>query len=380
MGKDFHRNDNSSKLQYRTSYWMPILFVLLLVAGIRSLQTFFFLFSGEKNFYSFCIILTSNLCYFLYFLPLSLLAKELILRYPFQRTSHFKLIAIHTSVAVVSFFLHQTITLTIDNFLWNAEWNTAHLAYQFFNNPAIWIEIIVYGLFVLGLYLHDYQERTRLREMAASQLEVELMNSRLQELKNRLQPEFLLGTLDSIAASVQIQKFNKANNILSTMSDFLRETVYASTDEWTTIEKEIEFLQIFLELKSAQNGSEIILSSSFDEITPLVKIPKFTLQPIVENILNFQTSLPQQCIIIIEGTTQNDASNILLKMPLYSDSVQLNNIEESLEFTQKRLNTIFDCAGCLTIKHSSDNTFCVLLKIPNRSKYPSLIEEEHNDY
>ncbi len=380
MATDFYRNDNLSNLQYRTSYWIPILFVLLLAAGIRSLQTFFFLFSGEKNLYSFCIVLTSNLCYFLYFLPLSLLAKELILRYPFQRTSHFKLIAIHTSVAVVSFFLHQTITLTIDNFLWNAEWNTAHLVYQFFNNPAIWIEIIVYGLFVLGLYLHDYQLRTREREMVASQLEVELMNSRLQELKNRLQPEFLLGTLDSIAASVRSQKFSRANNILSTMSDFLRETVYSSADEWTTIEKEIEFLQIFLELQSVQNGSEITLASSFDEITPLAKIPKFTIQPIVENILNFQTALPQQCTILIEGTTQNDVSNILLKMPLFSDGVQLDDIEECLEFTQKRLNTIFDRAGCLTLEHSSDNNLFISLKIPNHSKYPSLVEEEYNGY
>lgn len=270
----------------RVPVWFPVLLILFLVALVRSAQTYFFLFGGEKTLLNLLRIFLSNLAYFLYFTPLSVVAHTLTRRFPFQHTPLRKLLVVHGIVVLTSFILHQTLMLGVEQFLWQPELLTSAILYRYLNNPTIWIDLFVYLLLILWFYIGEYRELNQQRELRKMQIEAEVANARLQELKNTLHPNFLFSTFHTLSHLIEDEKYNEANMLIAQLSDYLRVTVYSSTNEIATVEEELEYLRLYLSLLSAQHTSPITLTEYVVPEARTCVLPKFTLQPLVEYAIN----------------------------------------------------------------------------------------------
>lgn len=133
---------------------------------------------------------------------------------------------------------------------------------------------------VLWYTLQDQQE-TEQRKTEAERLsrEAELVN-----LRQQLQPHFLFNSLNSINALIGLQP-QKARTMIQQLSDFLRGTLRKEEKEWTSLEDELQHLQLYLDIEKVRFGHR--LNTTVYNDAPGAQLPVMLLQPVVENAIKF---------------------------------------------------------------------------------------------
>ena len=106
----------------------------------------------------------------------------------------------------------------------------------------------MYLLIALTGYAFSYYKRYRQGELRSLRLEAQLSQAQLQALKMQLHPHFLFNTLHSISALLN-QQPEAARTMITRLGDFLRLTLENSGMQEVTLQKEMEFLQCYLEIE-----------------------------------------------------------------------------------------------------------------------------------
>ncbi len=145
---------------------------------------------------------------------------------------------------------------------------------------ALWKYWVIIGLW----YAFDYYRRYREREARASQLEARLATSQLQALKMQLQPHFLFNTLHSVSM-LNLTDANAANRVLVKLSELLRITLDSNSSQEVPLEKEIDFLDRYLEIESIRFQDRLDVRFLFDDDVQDSLVPNLVLQPLVENAI-----------------------------------------------------------------------------------------------
>ena len=137
-------------------------------------------------------------------------------------------------------------------------------------------------------YYRKYQERERqaLRlELDASELRTQLMRAQLSALKMQLQPHFLFNTLNAIMVLVRQQKGRQAEETLARLSDLLRCVLEDVESQEVTLQRELEYLQLYLSIEQVRFQDRLRVEISVDPAVLEAAIPHMGLQPIVENAI-----------------------------------------------------------------------------------------------
>src|SRR5579872_3170068 len=101
---------------------------------------------------------------------------------------------------------------------------------------------------VLVAHVLSYYQRFRQRELRASQLQAQLAKARLQALKSQLQPHFLFNTMHSISA-LMLTDVWAADRMMTRLSDLLRLSLEAERTQVTTLSRELESVNCYLEIE-----------------------------------------------------------------------------------------------------------------------------------
>ena len=111
------------------------------------------------------------------------------------------------------------------------------------------------------------------REAEKSRTEAELKN-----LRNQLNPHFLLNTLNNIYALIAFDA-DKAQAAVQELSRLLRHVLYDNQQNFVTLDKEMDFIRNYIELMRIRLASNVIVETQFDvnpnsrtEIAPLIFI------------------------------------------------------------------------------------------------------------
>ncbi len=111
--------------------------------------------------------------------------------------------------------------------------------------------------------------------------------TRLMALRAQMNPHFIFNSLNSIQECIVNEKIEDAHRYLSQFSRLLRMVIDYSEKSLISLDKEIEFLKLYLELESLRFGRsfmyQIQLDESIDEEETLV--PSLLIQPFVENAI-----------------------------------------------------------------------------------------------
>src|SRR6202044_269183 len=89
------------------------------------------------------------------------------------------------------------------------------------------------------------------RQQRATQLEKSLARAQLQNLRLQLQPHFLFNTLNTIS-SVMYEDVRVADRMIARLSDLLRMSLEQGTSQEVTLEREMEFLRLYVETMKAR--------------------------------------------------------------------------------------------------------------------------------
>lgn len=108
---------------------------------------------------------------------------------------------------------------------------------------------------------------------------------KVKAIRSQMNPHFIFNCLNSIQSCIVDQKSDIASQYLSTFARLLRIVLDYCEHNKISLDKEIEFLNLYLSLEKLRFGTDleyaIIIDESID--TEEIKIPSFLIQPFVEN-------------------------------------------------------------------------------------------------
>jgi sensor histidine kinase YesM len=124
------------------------------------------------------------------------------------------------------------------------------------------------------LLMEEELEQLKVRE--------KLKEAQLHGLQMQIQPHFLFNTLNIISMTALLENANQAYELLLALSKFLRHYLKKQSHN-VYIEDEIDMITQYLKILKARMGDLLEYKVVSNELCSKVRLPLFTLQPIVEN-------------------------------------------------------------------------------------------------
>ncbi|MBB3228243.1 sensor histidine kinase YesM [Luteibacter sp. Sphag1AF] len=144
--------------------------------------------------------------------------------------------------------------------------------------------MLTYGsLFAIAQALQFHAEKTR-REIEASRMATELVQSRLQALKSQLQPHFLFNTLHAIATLLKEDALS-AEDMLLRLSDLLRAFLEDYDGQEIPLRRELVLLDLYLGIQQMRFKDRLTTRIYIAPDVLDCAVPSLILQPIVENAI-----------------------------------------------------------------------------------------------
>lgn len=122
------------------------------------------------------------------------------------------------------------------------------------------------------------------KEVEAEQMQRRLQEGRFAQLQSQINPHFLFNTLNTIAALAREEDAPLSENLIMRLANFFRYSL-ESDEKLVPLEREIRLLQDYIELQETRYGDRITMEVAADPALGEVIVPKFILQPLVENAI-----------------------------------------------------------------------------------------------
>ena len=188
-----------------------------------------------------------------------------------------------------------------------------------------------------------YSQREQ-KEMDARKSEAEHLTkeAELFKLRQQLQPHFLFNSLNSISALTGSQP-EKARHMIQQLSDFLRGTLKKDDQQWNTLEEEIQYLGLYLDIEKVRFGHRLQTEIIFSDVVLSLKLPALLLQPVVENAIKFGLyDTYGEVLITLKATQENNYLKIMVQNPFDPETSQpLKGTGFGLSSVQRRLFLLF---------------------------------------
>jgi len=244
-------------------------------------------------------------------------------------------------------------------------------------NPSLSDMIIRRTLFQFPIYWaivgvaqsFAFYERARERERHAAVLESRLTKARLHGLQMQLNPHFLFNTLNSIASLIH-ENPRVADEMVASLSDFLRVTLRTSDRAEVALRDELAYLDHYLTIEQIRFGARLKVEKQIDPATLDCLVPVLILQPLVENAIKhgIEKQLAPGVVRIIA-----DRSNDSLRLQVVDNGRGLQQRHQEgfkegvgLANTRARLNELAGSAATLEVKNSPGGGVVAELRLPCR--------------
>src|ERR1700730_6975142 len=157
-----------------------------------------------------------------------------------------------------------------------------------------------------GLYFgFKYWQDSRQREEVSFRAAALTREAALKMLRYQLNPHFLFNSLNSASALIR-EDPERAEQMISELSDFLRYSLINTKVSDVSLKKELEAIRTYLHIEKIRFEEKLDISFEVEPIAESFRVPSFLLHPLVENAIKFgmQTS-PLPLTIEVMATSSN---------------------------------------------------------------------------
>ena len=123
--------------------------------------------------------------------------------------------------------------------------------------------------------------REEVRNLA---LEKDLEHTRLEVLKSQVNPHFLFNTLNMISCMARLEDASTTDQMIVHLGSLFRHNLRTKQQE-VTLEEELDGLEDYIYLQQMRFDGRITVEKKIEADPAAVRLPSFTLQPIVENAI-----------------------------------------------------------------------------------------------
>jgi len=267
-------------------------------------------------------------------------------------------------VLTVSFALSGVCFLVAKGLLWIIFGSDPHYLQAFSQSTGIryGISFLLIGCFSLMSLLWYTQQEQNLLNARKADSERLAREAELFKLRQQLQPHFLFNSLNSISALTGTQP-EQARHMIQQLSDFLRGTLKKDDQQWSTLEEEMQYLGLYLDIEKVRFGHRLQTKISCEAAVLGEKLPSLLLQPIVENAIKFGLyDTTGDVLIQLEATADDHYLTITVRNPFDPETSQpLKGTGFGLSSIQRRLFLLFGRNDLLSTQKDPTNFITTIL-------------------
>jgi len=214
-------------------------------------------------------------------------------------------------------------------------------------------------------YIQEEQKKMNEHTEEAKQM---AKDAELYKLRQQLQPHFLFNSLNSISALTGTQP-EKARHMIFQLSEFLRGTLKKDEKQWNTLEEEMQYLELYLEIEKVRFGHRLQTNIFCDDDALQLQLPSMLLQPVVENAIKFGLyDTTGEVLIKVEAKKTDDSLKVVVENPFDPETAQpLKGTGFGLASIQRRLFLLFARQDLLKTE-KEDSRFITTILIPQKTQ------------
>jgi two-component system, LytTR family, sensor kinase len=217
------------------------------------------------------------------------------------------------------------------------------------------VNLMFYTFFMIRHSREAMERENQLRDL--------VQRTELQALKNQLNPHFIYNSLNSIS-SLTITAPEKAREMVIRLSDFLRYALKQDVMQMTSLKKELENIESYLQIEKVRFGDRLKYRLDLDPESSSQAIPVMILQPLFENAVKHgvqNSTEPVEIIFELEKKT----GEIKLKVSNTFDGqfTRFRSEGVGLENIRNRLRLIYGNGNLLSVKADA-GIFTASLSLP----------------
>jgi len=165
--------------------------------------------------------------------------------------------------------------------------------YSYFHSYAPLLKefSVTWGIIAIGNFLNNLRKQMKelhqqTEQLNDSEAQVLASQSELDALQARVNPHFLYNSLNSIASLAQMNPA-KTEEMALALSDFYKQSTNRQEQHWSTVGEERQLLATYLEIEKIRFGDRLQYNLAIEEDIDKHSIPRFLLQPLVENAIKY---------------------------------------------------------------------------------------------
>lgn len=234
---------------------------------------------------------------------------------------------------------------------------------------GVFYNFVVYTIIVLLQNGSRYYKALQVEKIKIIGLEKSLSDTRLEFLKQQLQPHFLFNAHHAIITFMHIGEVEKATSMLEKLSELMRIALRESSEQVIPLYKEMETLGLYLDIQKIRFEDKLDVSYSIDNNVQQVFVPGMILQPIVENSIRYAVEVSKgKSTVTVNARKENDKLFLSVTDRAMNGGVK-NNIKKGvgLSNAEERLHKLYGNDYQLMLLPYSHNGYGgleVQIKIP----------------
>jgi len=255
-------------------------------------------------------------------------------------------------IGAISFFICLRLIMMVVVYVYLAGMDYEEVTIRFYN---IVLETYYSISFTLMALLIKFMIDWFNTQKQKSELLARTKTSELALLRTQINPHFLFNTLNNLYSLVY-KKSDEAPSMVMKLSDIMRYMLYDSNSDKVLLEKEIEYLESFIELNALRMKEERFVTFDIEGDIQSKMIPPMLLVPFVENAFkhgrkNFKLPGITITLLVTGNRLEFDIRNYIpTGSPMNKDKqggIGLDNVK-------KRLDMIYPGSYSLEIDQKSE--------------------------
>jgi sensor histidine kinase YesM len=229
--------------------------------------------------------------------------------------------------------------------------------------PTVFFTLFPY-LFILASSTAYQMIRDKTKtERLAKEKENENLKTELSFLRSQVSPHFMFNVLNNMVSLARKQSDQLEPSLIK-LSSLMRYMLYETDEEKVPLEKEIDYLQSYIDLQEQRFGKKVKVSVSLEEVDDRYDIEPMLLIPFVENAFKHGTGMIEDGQIQVQLRARNHILQFSVrnKYNISSEEIKDKTSGIGLANVKRRLNLLYGGNHSLLITRQ-DDWFVISLQI-----------------
>lgn len=197
----------------------------------------------------------------------------------------------------------------------------------------------------------------------ATEKETEHLKTELSFLRSQISPHFMFNVLNGMVALAR-KKSDLLEPSLIKLSSIMRYMLYENDEEKVSLEKELEYLQSYIDLQKQRFGKSITVNTSIETVDDNYYIEPMLLIPFVENAFKHGVGIVYDANICVCLGTKDGKLDFKVSNRYNEEFADVKDKTSGIGLTNvyRRLNLLYKNRHVLNIK-KNDGFFTVSLQL-----------------